>query len=356
MPASRLGAFRAVVCLVALYDVLLWSHAVLNDASAVSDGTQDRPWTPIFLFQLLGLDPIQREAAELVQVAAVGSLLLGAFGVCARLSCLVAAVLFYYWSGLAYSFGKPHHDKVALAITLASLPFARVGAAMSVDAWVRRRLRRRRRPKAREPERAVRGMPIRVAQYTLAIGYCGAGLAKVWVGGLDWFNGYTLQGIMLGHDGYLSRLVGASPSLCQIQSIGVVSVQVLFPLVLIWPKSRWFFLPAAMSFHLMTWMTMDTGPYMRVWLMLWAFVPLEKVPSALLQALRRGWPSAVATTLGCGALGALIGYVAHQAIAAVWLWSFAGLLLLAFVGYALRRPKNGRSWNAGARADTTPAQ
>ena len=62
--------------------------------------------------------------ALIIYRIAVVSLLLGALGVCSRWSCAVGAIAFYYWTGLAYSFGKPHHDKVALAFSLAALPFA----------------------------------------------------------------------------------------------------------------------------------------------------------------------------------------------------------------------------------------
>jgi len=346
VPATRLGVFRAIVCLVALYDVMLWSTAVLSAAAEVGDGTTSQPWTPIFLFQVLGVQPIGTETAEVLYLVAVISLLCGVVGLGSRLSCLVAAVCFYWWSGLAYSWGKPHHDKVALAITLAALPFARVGAGFSIDAFLKRR--RRRAPGC---ERTVRAMPIRLAQITLAFGYGGAGLSKLILGGPEWFNGYTLQGIMLGHDGYLSRWVGQSPTLCQLQSVGVVFVQAAFPLVLFWSRLRWFFLPMATFFHLMTWMTMDTGPYMRVWLMLFAFVDLEKVPAALVAGLRRGPWSACLTVLGVTALAALVGFVASQAIAVPALCAFGGLLLLWFALWAALR-----GWNAGPIAVTTSAQ
>jgi hypothetical protein len=346
VPALRLGAFRAIVCLIAIYDVMLWSHAVFVDAAEVSAGGASRPWTPIYLMQVLGARPLNLEEARLLFWVALTALGCGALGLMSRLSCAVAAIAFYWWSGLAYSFGKPHHDKVALALTLASLPFARTGAALSLDAlWRRRRLR---------PQVAahyVRGTPIRVAQVTLAIGYCGAGLSKLLLGGLTWFNGYTLQGIMLGHDGYLSRVVGQSPWLCQIQSVGVVAVQVLFPLVLFWPRLRWFFLPAAMGFHLMTWLTMDTGPYMRVWLMLFAFVSLERVPAALHRWLRSGGAPAIATVVGCGGLAALVGYVAAHVIPVGWLVALAMVLLAGFwwhVASALRLASRSASRSAGS--------
>jgi hypothetical protein len=176
----------------------------------------------------------------------------------------------------------------------------------------------------------VGAMPIRLTQVTLALGYCGAGVAKILIGGAEWFNGYTLQGIMLGHDGEWSRLFASSVLLCQLQSWFVVGVQALFPIVLLWPRAAWFFVPAATSFHLMTWATMDTGPYMRVWLLLFAFVPLEEVPTALRRAcLERGVAGVVPTTVVIAYVG-LVGWVANRVIPTWALLSVLVLLLFAF--------------------------
>lgn len=329
VPAVRLGAFRALVCAVALYDVLLYSGLVLTDAAAVSDQGPLRPWTPIYLFQLLGLEPIGLAAAQQVQTVVLVALTAGALGLCSRLSCAIGALGFLYWTGLAYSFGKPHHDKVALAFAVSALPFARIGAAVSLDAVLRRW-------RGRAPVVSVTAMPIRITQFTLAMGYFGAGAGKLLLGGPEWFNGYTLQGIMLGHDGDWSRFFAASVFGCQLQSIGVVAVQVLFPLVFVWPRLRWFFLPAATVFHLMTWKTMDTGPYMRLWLLLFAFVPLERIPTALARSLRRGPLVAALVGLPVLAYGALVFVVANHVVPA---WALLGVvaLLLAAIARAWRR-------------------
>lgn len=331
MAAARLGAFRALVCAVALYDVLLYAPVVLTDAAAVSAGGPLRPWTPLYAFQVLGIGPIDLPTAQWVQLVTVTALAAGALGLGARLACAVGALGFLYWSGLAYSFGKPHHDKVALAFAVSALPFARVGAAVSLDALLRRW-----RGRALPAGTPVGAMPIRLTQFSLAVGYCGAGLGKLLLGGPQWFNGYTLQGIMLGHDGEWSRFFAQSVGLCQLQSIGVVAVQVLFPLVFVWPRLRWFFLPAATAFHLMTWQTMDTGPYMRLWLLLWAFVPLERVPGALAHALRRGRVAAVLVLVPVLAYAALVGTVATRALP-LWLVLAVGAWLVLVVVRALRR-------------------
>lgn len=335
VPSARLGAFRALVCGVALYDVLLYANVVWNDAAAVSAGTIARPWTPLYLFSLLGVGPMGTDTAKVIFWGAVLSLGCGALGLFSRVSCLLGAVAFYAWTGYAYSFGKPHHDKIALAFALAALPFARVGLAVSLDAVLARWRGRERTP-------LTSGMPIRLCMVTLAIGYCGAGSAKLLLGGVDWFNGYTLQGIMLGHDGEWSRFFAANVRVCQLLSASVVAVQATFPLVFFVPKLRWFYLPAATSFHLMTWKTMDTGPYMRVWLLLPAFVPLEQVPATLRDWLRKGPAPALLTALACGALLWLVGSVMSIVVPT---WLLLAVLTLLLGGFA---------WHCRAASRRTP--
>jgi hypothetical protein len=303
VPAARLAAVRALVCFTALYDLWLYAPVVRGDALHVSEGAVVRPWSPIYFVQVLGLHPIGIDAANGLFAVGTAALLAGMLGIAARVSCAIGALAFFWWTGLAYSFGKPHHDKVALAFALAALPWAEVGAAGSVDAWWRRR-RRRARGLAEAPSGPVSGMPIRIAQFSIAVGYGAAGLSKLLLGGPQWFNGYTLQGQLLTHGGHWSDALAASTLLCRLMSFGVVLVQALFPLVFVWPRTRWFFLPAATAFHLLTWQTMDTGPYMALWLLLWVFVPVERLPAVLAGWWReRRW-------LGVAACALLLGYLA----------------------------------------------
>lgn len=335
VPAARLGAWRALVGAVAIYDVLLYAPLVFADAADVTAGRAGRPWTPLYYMQVLGLQPIGTDAARTLFAVTIAALLACAFGLFARWSCVLGAATFLWWTGLAYSFGKPHHDKVALAFALVVLPLAPVGARVSLDAIGRAVVAAWRGGPVSASAREVSGLPIRFVQITLAIGYCGAGLSKLLLGGLDWFNGYTLQGIMLTHDGNWSRSFGGSVGLCQLQSIGVVSVQTLFPLVFVWPASRWFFLPAATGFHLLTWQTMDTGPYMRVWLLLFAFLPLERFAAAWAELVRsRPLPGLFAFAATVGYVWLVLAVAGH--VVPVWaLAAAAGPLLLALVMHGL---------------------
>lgn len=335
IPLTRLGIWRVLVCAVALYDLLLYSGTVLKDAAAVAGGSELRSWNPIYLFDVLRLEPIGTDAALWVQAVGVIALSCGILGIWPRTSCLVGGIVLVYWTGLAYSFGKPHHDKIALTFALLLLPLAPCGARISWHA-VRSAWRRARRGEPELPEDASGpAFPLRVAQITIALGYCAAGASKLMLGGFEWFNGYSLQGSLLGHDNDAARFVAGSVLLCRLQSVGLVSTQVLFPLVLVLPVARWFFLPMAITFHLITWATMDTGPYMRLWILLAVFLPLERVPAIVRGWLQGRWWQAVPAALVAVGLPALVIWIVSIVVPGWALWVGFGSLAVAAVLYVM---------------------
>lgn len=287
-PLTRLAIFRMLILAVAIWGAVGLGHEALSDARAVSAGSLPRPWQAIYLFEILGLRPIGLETAQWVYRVLIGACVCGIVGLFTRTACLVAMLGFFYWTGLVYSFGKPHHDKIALAFALVALPFAPVGARLSLDALLRRcwgmifgkvREHRETSPWAT--------FPLRLTQVTIALGYFFAGGSKLVLGGLEWMNGYTLQGGMLLFEAEWSALFAQNRWLCQILSIGFVPLQVTFPLVLVWPRLAWLYVPAMTAFHLTTWKTMHTGPYVCLWFTLSAFLPLESLCSYLRDALVR---------------------------------------------------------------------
>lgn len=301
-PLARLALFRIVVSVLAMAEVLGYARVALTDASAFEAGTGTRVWTPIYAFEALGIEPLGASAARNVLIAALIALGASALGLFTRVSTLAGAALTLFWIGLVYSFGKVHHDKVAFAFALLALAFAPCGARWSLDALL---ARRRGRPVERDSQYAATAL--RFVQVTLAIGYCAAGLSKLLIGGVDWLNGYTLMGIVMSYDNVAARYLCSSVELCQVASIVTVATEALFPLVLFFPALRWFFLPSVVAFHVATWWTMDTGPYMSLWLLLVAFLPLERVPSSITRAWREGRRArALAYAVVCSAALALV--------------------------------------------------
>lgn len=333
---QRLGAFRILILVVALWDVVGYAHLVLPETAAVSASGVPLSWHPILAFEILGLQPIGVDTARIVLAVLLTAIALGIVGLGARAACLVVAVLAFYWSGLAYSFEKPHHDKIALTFALLALPLAPVGARLSLDHWLRRRRRVGDDPDLREGA----GLPLRLTQVTIAIGYCVAGSSKLWLGGLEWMNGYSLQGIMMGHVNAWAPFFAANHVACQIMSIGLVLSQLTFPLVLVLPRLRWFYLPVLISMHLITWKTMDTGPYFALWGTFVCFLPLEKVPATV-----RAWTTTGPLLRRTAIVAALVtGLALVIAVLLVQLpaWVVAGLLGSGTVGALLARRTDRR--------------
>lgn len=287
----RVAAFRILILTLALHDLIAYSSTAFADAAAVSAGAVAKPWSPIVLFQALGLQPIGTPTATLIFWVGVAACTAGIFGLFTRLSCLVAACTCTYWTGLVYSFGKVHHEKVALTFALFALVLAPVGARLSIDALLARVRRAR---KGEDPRQApevseLAGVPLRLTQVTMAFGYTFAGLTKLAVSGVEWANGYTLMSYCLQYDNELSGFLAQEVWVSRLLSIGALFVQATFFVVLIFPRLAWFYLPSVVLFHLSTWWAMDTGPYMTLWFCGVAFLPLERVPDWIGRGLRAGW-------------------------------------------------------------------
>jgi hypothetical protein len=339
-PLVRLGLFRIVVLATALWGILYYAGGVEQHARGAAPSFLQRPWRPIFVFEVLGIGPLDSEAFDAVSVLLFVAIGMGIAGLFTRLACLAAALLTFLWVGTFYSFGKPHHDFVALMFALLALPFSPAGARVSLDAAIARWRRRRRGLLGGLAERdaaPAAALPLRLTQVSIAIGYFFAGATKLVRAGPDWANGYTLQGMMLEFDAPWTAFFASRREILVLLSAATLVFQTTFPLVLLWPRLRWFYLPAAALFHVVSWKTMSTGPYVTLWFLLASYVDLERIPATVGRLLARGgWPvrvlrglvlSAVATVL-------LLLYFRH-----VPLWVGASVFAFALAAVAMERAR-----------------
>jgi len=286
----RLAVFRIVLLVAAFDGVWLPRHAIFQFAAADRPPFLERTWRPILAFQLLGLGPPDPRLVQTLWVVLLIAIALGILGLFTRVSCALVALLGFYWIGSEYSVGKPHHTCVPLIFGLFALPFAPVGARLSLDALLRR-LRAARRgadPRLVPEQGAWAAFPLRLVQLTAALGYFFAGSTKLAISGLDWANGYTLQGVMVEYRSDWSGPLSDQHALLVLMSAGLLFGQVGFPLALVSRAARWVFVPLMIVFHLMAMKTMATGPFLTLWLTLAAFVELERVPAFLARTTGRG--------------------------------------------------------------------
>jgi len=285
----RLAVFRIVILVAAFDGVWVVRKAVFQRVAALDPVFLRRTFHPIYAFELLGLGPPGPVAATVVWSALLAALALGILGLFTRVACGVAALLTCYWIGSEYSFGKPHHTCVALAFALLALPFAPVGARLSLDSLGRRWRAARAGDAWSAPERAEwAAFPLVLTQLTIALGYFFAAATKLGKSGAGWANGYTLMGILVEYESAWSPFLMRHREWLALMSVGLLLVQLGFPLIFLGAWARWVFVPLAILFHLLAMQTMSTGPFLTLWLALAAFVALERVPAFLRSTVGAG--------------------------------------------------------------------
>ena len=94
---TRLASFRILIMALVMMNFIAYSSPAFHDAAAVSAGVGMRQWSPIYLFEILRLQPIGESAAHWVFGIALVSSGLAMVGLFTRISCAVTAVLHIYW-------------------------------------------------------------------------------------------------------------------------------------------------------------------------------------------------------------------------------------------------------------------
>jgi hypothetical protein len=178
---------------------------------------------------------------------AVGLLALA--GLFTRLSLLLFTAGTWIFVAHLFSYGDRHHTEALFAIFLLLLAIAPSGERLSVDALLRRR-------RGREPveisDFAI--WPLKLMHVLLAFTYFSAGMAKMLHSGLQWMNGYTLQGHTLGDALARGHPIGVwlaqQHTLAVLLSVYTIVFELFFWVSLILPR-RWtpLFLLLALTFQ-----------------------------------------------------------------------------------------------------------
>jgi hypothetical protein len=152
-----------------------------------------------------------------------------------------------------YSYGAKHHTEALYLLTLMLISLAPCGRTLSIDAWWRTR-RGNIQTWGPAAKSTLYTWPIVTAQLCICMAYVFAGLCKLKLGGLEWFNGYTIQTYLL-QDGVLhNRPLGVWMSQfywpAVIISITVVTLELSFPLVMVSRRARCVILPSVACVHI----------------------------------------------------------------------------------------------------------
>jgi hypothetical protein len=88
----------------------------------------------------------------------------------------------------------------------------------------------------------------------IAFTYCITGLHKLQYTGISWASGGNLRWVLYAasdsqNGNSLGLYIADHPLLAHLFAYGTLLVEVTFPLVLIWPVSRWLYVPGVVGMH-----------------------------------------------------------------------------------------------------------
>jgi hypothetical protein len=199
-------------------------------------------------------------------------------GLFTRVSLFVFALGIWIFVAHLYSYSDVHHEATVFSIFLMSLAFAPSGETLSLDALIRRRRAGRSGGKTEAaPIKDTAMWPLRLAHVLLALTYFSTGITKLFVGGLQWMNGYTLQDYTLNDA--VSRQIplgiwlGQQHGLAILLSIFTVVFELTFFVSLLAPSTAPFFFLAGLFFQIGLYVTAghDFFPHMVLLVLLLLF-------------------------------------------------------------------------------------
>lgn len=251
MPGSALalGVVRSIVHGTFLVSVLVTSFSAFGALPV----TIMRPTGMMKLLPWNFYDQLVTPSGMVaLKIAMVVSLLLSTTGLFTSISTKTSLLLVVFYQGLVRSFGHFNHDEMLGVYCLAVLAFTPCGESFSLDHWLRRREQAR-------PLWAY-AYPILLMQLLMAWVYFSSALIKLRVAGGKYLGVDNLPALAIFHS--LDNLHDTHFKLAfwlpQVRSylpfaVGLVLVwELVFPLAVFWPRSRWWLLSVGVLFHLST--------------------------------------------------------------------------------------------------------
>jgi hypothetical protein len=182
-----------------------------------------------------------------------------------------------------WSYGELHHPEALYCVALVLMGLSPSGRCYSIDSWIGRRSQH---PERWGPDAKIdtATWPLRLVQCLLGIAYFSSGSAKMLDGGLTWWNGATLQTIVLVDYVRFGMPAGLwlvqNFWLCVAASVVTVIVELFFFVAVFVPASRKYVLMGGLALHIGIYLTM-AAPFFTWMAMYVIFINFEKIRQQL---------------------------------------------------------------------------
>ena len=174
----------------------------------------------------------------------------------AFLSSVVSVFFFVLLQGYMYCFHKLDHTYATLTYVALLIP---------ILAWYYEKTIQNNETKA-----VI--WPWRLIQISIALVYFQAGLEKLLIGGLEWFQPQNFRAYLYMHPTQLGDWLSQSDFWCVSLPLGAMMLQLGFISIIFYPKSKWLLIPVGILFHLGTYLLLGIGWYYSPWMLVYVFL------------------------------------------------------------------------------------
>ena len=246
-------------------------------------------WVPVSFFQLFNIGVLPAPTLRILDVAFYVASMMASIGLFTRLSMATSAGLALYLFGLENDFGKVNHGANIAIVFACFLAFSRAGDAWSVDALIRRLLKR---PLTLPKVSGEYTWPIRTAWLCVVVMYGSAGISKLRHSGIAWATSDNLQYLLLRHQyshGPPTRLgiwLAGRPDLCHVFAGAAMVMETLSPLALFHRYFRFLFGVGLTGMQTSIYLMMGIYFDLPVYMIFYFWIPWGRIVDYVLGRLR----------------------------------------------------------------------
>ena len=233
---ENLGLTRVLVS-----GLFLWSHLSWDFSQWLR--VSDAFWMPVPLLHALGIDTPSPPFVHALQRVFFVALALGFIGLFTRTAFAVTFLSGLYLFGMRQSFGFVEPAEGHFLIMFGIFAMSRCGDTLSIDSLVRRR-RAGTDHVQNETARGSYAWPVRLMQLVFVSVFFAGGIAKLRLGGVDWFLSDNLALTVRVIDlGPLSHWLAGNVLLGQVLAVAALALELLSPLAFFSRRAQVVILP-----------------------------------------------------------------------------------------------------------------
>ena len=215
-------------------------------------------YEPILLLKALPNQLPSENTLSVIYFLMVISAILSIKGRQRFIASIICILLFVYLHGVFCSLQKMDHAYVTYMYAGMLLPiqfFIIKKEKKIVDAW-----------------------PIHLIQLIICLVYLQAGLEKLTISGIDWADIENFKVNIRNHPTVLGNWLATKDILCWFFTILTVLIQLTFLIIIPFPKLKWVYLAAGISFHWGIVILLDIGSFYNPWILVYIFflIPFVK--------------------------------------------------------------------------------